>query len=67
MPKTIYLGEENSNCGIDITWTKTRQRLDIGGWYDSSVGIQSSEITLGVFFDLLGITEEDCRKAFRRI
>lgn len=65
MPKTIYIPREADRSGIDITWTKTRQWLDIGGWYDSCVGIAGDGMTLREFFDRLGITETDCQKAFR--
>ena len=66
MPKTIYLPEDAKHSGIDITWTKTAQRLSIGGWYDSCVGICAKDITLGEFFLKLGITEKDCQKAFKK-
>lgn len=71
MPKTIYLprdaGTQNwsNHSGIDITWTKTANRLDIGGWYDSFVGISGASLFLREFFDLLGITKKDCEKAFK--
>jgi hypothetical protein len=69
MPKTVYLDNYNdgmsSSDGISITWTPSAQRIDIGGWYDSCVGIQGESFTLREFFDRLGITEKDCRKAWR--
>ncbi len=65
MPKTIYLPEKGRHSGIDITWTPSGKRLDIGGWYDSFVGIETSSMTLQEFFGMLGITEKDCQKAFR--
>jgi len=37
--------------------------LDIGGWYDTMVGIQPGSMTLAEFFAKLGITEKDVRKA----
>ena len=70
MPKIAYLPRrlDNtfSNSGIDVTWTPSAQRLSIGGWYDTCVGIQSDSMTLLEFFELLGITEKDCQKAWRR-
>lgn len=45
-------------------WTKTAQRLNINGWYDSFVGIEGDEMSLREFFDKLGITLKDCEKAF---
>lgn len=67
MPKRIELTDEWSNSGIDITWTPTAQRLDIGGWYDSLVGIETHSLQLREFFDKLGITEKDCIKAFKQV
>lgn len=64
MPKTIYFPENANHSGIDITWTPSAGRLDIGGWYDSCVGICSESITLKEFFTRLGITRKDCLRAF---
>ena len=66
MPKTIYLPERTGSQGIDITWTPSYQRLDLGGWFDTFVGIETVSITLREFFDKLGITEKDCEKAWRQ-
>lgn len=72
MPKTIYLPHDNADVGfdrhsgIDITWTKSTRHLRIGGWYDSIVGIESTEMSLREFFDQLGITEKDCARAWRK-
>ena len=60
MPKRINIPEDATSSGIDITWTNTAQRLDIGGWYDSFFGIESGSMLLREFFDKLGITEADC-------
>lgn len=64
MPKTIYVSK-HTNSGIDITWTKSAQRLDIGGWYDGCVGIEGRSFKLREFFDEMGITLKDCQKVFR--
>jgi hypothetical protein len=66
MPKRIDLTDEYAHSGIDITWTPTAQRLDIGGWYDSCVGLEGGSLTLRQFFEKLGITEKDCVKAFKQ-
>lgn len=65
MPKTIYLPKDARHEGIDITYTKSTQRLYIGGWFDSMVGISGGSMTLREFFDSLGITEKDIKKAFK--
>lgn len=68
MPKRIYIingkvykesdkVEEFHTSGIDITYTKSRNMLSIGGWYDGSVGIENAGISLGEFFRLLGIKQ----------
>ena len=66
MPKRIYIPQDASHSGIDITWTKSAQRIDIGGWYDSCVGLSGGSLMLREFFDQLGITEKDCAKAWKK-
>jgi hypothetical protein len=71
MPKKLWLPREatgpmSGHSGLDVTWTKSAQRLDFGGWYDSWVGIPGDSLTLREFFDALGITESDCAKAWGR-
>lgn len=65
MPKRIYLPEDANREGIDITWTRSKQRINIGGWYDSCVGLNGGSLTLIEFFSKLGITEADCKKAWK--
>ena len=65
MPTRITIPEDANREGIDITWTPSAQRISIGGWYDTCVGIcQTERMSLRQFFDKLGITERDCKKAF---
>lgn len=64
-PRKIYLPEDATHSGIDITYIKSANTLRIGGWYDSMVGISGGEIHLAKFFNQLGITEKDCRQAFK--
>jgi len=64
-PKTIYLPENATHAGIDITYIKSRNELRIGGWFDSMVGISGGSIPLKDFFFKLGITEKQCTKAFK--
>jgi len=66
MPKTIYLPEGCDRSGIHITWTPSAQRLDIGGWYDTVVGIEPTSMSLREFFDLIGITKKNCGKAWEK-
>ena len=66
MPKTMYVPEDAKHAGIDITWTPSASRIDIGGWYDDSTGIRGNSMSLREFFDKLGITEKDCKKAWKQ-
>jgi len=65
MPKTVYFPEDADRSGISITWYKRPQRLEISGWFDGGSGIESTSLTLREFFERLGITKEDCEKAWR--
>ena len=65
MPKTIFIGTDNS--GISVMWTPSAQRIDIGGWYDGMVGIEGRSLSLSEFFRELGITEKDIRKALKEV
>jgi hypothetical protein len=65
MPRRIDITREYASSGIDITWTPSAQRLDIGGWYHGCVGIEGDSFTLREFFDRLGISQKDCQKAFQ--
>lgn len=66
MPKELILSAYDSD-GIKITWTPTAQRLDFSGWYDHFVGIEGDSFKLFEFFKKLGITEKDCKKAFKQM
>lgn len=65
--RTFIFKKNADHSGIDITWTKTAQRIDISAWHDSCVGIKGGSMYLREFFDALGITEKDCRKAFKKV
>ena len=52
--------------GIEVHYIKRRKVLIISGWYDHFVGIEPTELTLAQFFEMLGITEKDCRLAFQK-
>ena len=61
--KTIYFPASGTRDGIDITYVKSRGVLEIGGWYDSFVGIETTAVPLGTFLRSLGISAKDCVKA----
>ena len=67
MPKTVYFPRqvEDKHSGISITWTKSRQMLDVSGWYDQFVEIEGDCPTLKEFFDVLGITNKEVLKALK--
>lgn len=66
MPKRIeFTDAEFPRSGVQVTYTPTANRLDFFGWYDTHVGIEGGSLTLGEFFQRLGIGEKDCRRALR--
>ena len=70
MPKMLWMPRDASRPqsaheGLDVTWTKTTQRLRFGVWYDSFVGIDGDSMTLREFFDALGITRKDTDRAWK--
>lgn len=66
MSKTIYLPPDAERSGIDITWTPSAKRLDFSGWYDGCVGLRGGSMTLLEFFEQIGISEKDCKKAWSK-
>ena len=60
----LILPVDAKHSGIDIVYSKKHKSLHIGGWYDSFVGIEPTDMSLAQFFRLLGITEKDCKLAF---
>lgn len=68
MPTKLVMPRDSTGPrgdGLWVTWTKSAQRLDFCGWYDSFVGIPGDSMTLREFFDSLGISERDCARAWR--
>lgn len=55
MPKSIWIPEESGREGIQVTYTKSRDVLNISGWYDTFVGIEGKEIPFTEFCRQLGI------------
>jgi len=56
-PKKLLLPEVEGyqSSGIEIEYIKSRDMLRISGWYDSMVGIESTEIAFKDFCERLGI------------
>lgn len=67
MPKRINIPEDATSSGIDITWTKTVQRLRFGGWYGGYTDMKGESMLLREFFDKLEITEADCAKVWKNL
>jgi hypothetical protein len=65
MTKRFYVPKNAKNSGIEVIWTPSSQQLYVSGWYDSMVGIEGESMSLRKFFDRLGITETDCKKAWK--
>lgn len=53
--------------GVEISWHRKDGEIVISGWYDSIVGMWPESLPLGAFFGRLGITKEDCDKAFAEL
>jgi len=62
-PKQFFLGDDSA--GIDVTFTRSRMNISIGGWFDHCVGIRGDNMPLGDFLERLGITLKDCEKAIK--
>lgn len=54
-----------SSSGVDITFTRSRGMIRVGGWYDHMVGITPVDISLKEFFERIGITKKDCDRVFK--
>lgn len=58
--KRIHIGDEQGNPAvIDVTWIRAPQDIVI-----SCGKVQTASMTLREFFDALGISSQDCEKAF---
>lgn len=62
-PKEITSGDGSS--GVSVTYIKSRGQIWVNGWYDTFGGIQGIDMPLSEFFKQLGITEADCKKAYK--
>ena len=65
MCRVIYIPGNANYRGVEIAWTSSTEQLDIGEWYNLA-RIPSESMTLAEFFQKLGITEKDVRKAFKK-
>lgn len=64
MLKTLTFTDERlKNSGIEVSYTKARQEISVGGWYDGRFGIEERSMPLKDFLEGLGITLADCRQA----
>ena len=53
-PKSIQFGDDHS--GIEIIYVKSRDVIEVSGWYDHFVGIEPHKISFAEFKQQLGIT-----------
>ena len=60
----IDIGGRNS--GISVSYLKSRRILYISGYYDSMIGIEGAEMSLGEFLKALGISLKDCEKELEK-
>jgi hypothetical protein len=57
--KLSFPSEWGGRDGIEITYVKSRGRIEIRGWYDHMVMIDGGDMALWEFCDALGITRKD--------
>lgn len=64
-PKSIYISQgkvwadqPDTGCGIEIMYTKSKDSLNICGWFDSFVGIEPMDVLLEQFVRDLGIPKK---------
>lgn len=55
---------EYGRSGVILDFYPKIQQLSISGFYDSFCSSGTNSYTLREFFDMMGITQEDCNKAF---
>lgn len=69
MPREMLLPDSRNgdfkSSAIRVVWTPSAGRLDIDAWYDHCVGMETTSMSLRKFFDRLGITEKDCKRAWK--
>lgn len=64
--KTAYFPPDGGdNAGIDVTFTRSRQVIRLGGWYDGMVGIEGEALALADFFERVGIRPADLKRAIK--
>lgn len=51
--------------GVTVKYNQRANQITLEGWYNQHIEITSHTVPLRAFFDALGITENDCRRAFR--
>lgn len=69
MPKKITITKDSMmrSSGVQIEYTPSTNRLWIGGFYDSCVGIEGEGFALSDFFKALEIPAKNIRKALEEI
>jgi hypothetical protein len=65
--KPAYFSEIDSRSGVDVTFYRATQKVVLGGWYDSFVGICPVEVTLVDFLKRIGCRPADLRKAAKEM
>ena len=63
MKPASFVSSEDSHAGIDIIWTRSSRRLSVCGWYDSMVDIEGETVRDVEFFQRIGMTAADLRRA----
>ena len=65
MYRGIYTAPPNAPEGMEMIYLPDKQVIRFDGWYNNRQGVlQAMDMPLGEFLQGLGITPEDCRRAF---
>jgi len=67
MPRIIYFPPTayDKTEGVQASWHPSTQHLEIKDWHDTDATIKGESLSLSNFFYRLGITQDDCKRAFK--
>ena len=67
MKTAFFCCLDSGSFGVDIGFTRSTARLHIGGWYDTTFGLQPEIVSLVEFFRRCRITEADLLRAIKEM
>lgn len=63
--RVLFHPKWSAASGVDIIFDPSTLVISVGGWYDSCVSIEATNLSLKEFFEKLGIESGDCEKIFK--